>query len=82
VFVFLLQKEEIRHKEIKVNISKNASLVTCLYLICLSCLWWCGPSSPFRDMESPQFPLALTSDGVIQDDLSQGENLKNGDAQQ
>lgn len=80
VFIFLLRKEEIWHKEIKINISKSASSVTCLCLICLSCLWWCGSSSPFRGVENPRLPLALTSDGVIQDNLSQGEHLKNGDA--
>lgn len=63
-----------------VSISKSASLVTCLYLICLSCLWWCDPSSPFRVVENPQFPLALTADGVTKANLSQGEHPKNGDA--
>lgn len=44
VFVFLLQKEEMKHEEIKVNIFKSASSDTHFYLVCWSCLWCCCPS--------------------------------------
>lgn len=37
-FIFLLQKEEMRHKVIELSISKSTCVVTCLYLICLCCL--------------------------------------------